>query len=63
MTGNDRDVNHTLKSLRGETKIAEVPGIARSDRRIVFLDTPGYEDNDSAEGKALDKLAKYLKRT
>lgn len=61
MTGNDDAIQHDLESSsNGGIKIVRFECLERSDRRIVFIDTPGIDHTSKSEKDVLKKITGCL---
>ncbi|KAH7925403.1 hypothetical protein BV22DRAFT_440452 [Leucogyrophana mollusca] len=61
--GNFTTVGHDLKSCTAEIIHAIVPYPADPSRRVVFVDTPGFDDTYTPDSEILRRIAVWLARS
>ena len=57
------EVGHDISSGTQEVRAVCCPFPDDSQRNIVFLDTPGFDDTDREDFDILNDIAKWLKKT
>jgi predicted GTPase len=55
-------VGHGLKSCTQESSHVICSQTSDQRRRIVLVDTPGFDDTDMADSKVLDRIIAWMKR-
>ncbi|KAH7906228.1 hypothetical protein BJ138DRAFT_1163129 [Hygrophoropsis aurantiaca] len=56
-------VGHDLKSCTAEIVHAITPYPSDPTRRVVFVDTPGFDDINADESEILRRIAAYIARS
>jgi GTPase Era involved in 16S rRNA processing len=63
-TGQDHAiVGHKLRSCTQEVQAFSVPHPIDSNRNVVFIDTPGFDDTNTKDTDVLQAIAEWLETT